>query len=218
MKKLLIITSFLAATVSFISCGGAHGNDPGDIYMPDMTYSRAYETYGYNNVHGEYDTLKARRIHYTATPVSGTIARGDMASNTTISGDSGYVKSTSVANPLASINLSPTQMKEAERIYLVNCAICHGSKLDGNGPLWKGGDGPYPAAPRNLLDDYSKALADGQMYQVITHGKGLMGSYASQLHPEQRWWVVNYIRSKQNGDDKGSKAATASTDSTKATN
>ncbi len=25
-------------------------DDPGDIYMPDMNYSRAYETYGYNNV------------------------------------------------------------------------------------------------------------------------------------------------------------------------
>jgi hypothetical protein len=26
-----------------------------------------------------------------------------------------------------------------------------------------------------------------------------MGSYASQLRPEQRWWVIKYIRSKQGG-------------------
>jgi hypothetical protein len=24
-----------------------------------------------------------------------------------------------------------------------------------------------------------------------------MGSYASQLKPDQRWWVIKYIRSKQ---------------------
>ena len=42
-------------------------------------------------------------------------------------------------------------MKEAERLYLVNCGICHGPKLDGNGPLWKDGDGPYPSAPKNLV-------------------------------------------------------------------
>src|SRR5919112_1933519 len=82
-------------------------------------------------------------------------------------------------------------------LYLVNCAICHGTNLDGNGPLWKGGDGPYPAAPRNLKDDYSKKLPDGQMYHVIMYGKGQMGSYASQVHPEQRWWIVKYIREKQ---------------------
>jgi mono/diheme cytochrome c family protein len=98
-------------------------------------------------------------------------------------------------------------MKEAERIYLVNCAICHGTKLDGNGPLWKGGDGPFPAAPRNLMDDYSKKLADGTIYHVIQYGKGQMGSYASQVRPEQRWWIIKYIRSKQG-------PATPATDST----
>jgi hypothetical protein len=35
------------------------------------------------------------------------------------------------------------------------------------------------------------------MYHVITFGKGAMGAYASQLRPEQRWWVIKYIRSKQ---------------------
>ena len=42
-------------------------------------------------------------------------------------------------------------MIEAERLYLVNCGICHGPKLDGNGPLYKGGDGPFLAKPANLV-------------------------------------------------------------------
>jgi mono/diheme cytochrome c family protein len=90
-------------------------------------------------------------------------------------------------------------MKEAERQYLIHCGICHGDKLDGNGPLWNNGNGPYPAAPRALNADYAKNLTDGHYFHVITFGKGAMGSYASQLKPEQRWWVIRYIRSKQGG-------------------
>jgi hypothetical protein len=50
------------------------------------------------------------------------------------------------------------------------------------------------------------------MYHVITYGKGQMGSYASQLFPEQRWWVINYMRSKQGpltGSDSSNTAAPA---------
>jgi mono/diheme cytochrome c family protein len=125
------------------------------------------------------------------------MARGDVSSFTLPGTDSGYAQAVSYKNPFDSVTITADQKKEAERLYLVNCAICHGTNLDGNGPLWKGGDGPYPAAPRNLKDDYSKKLADGQMYHAIVYGKGQMGSYASQLKPAERWWVINYIREKQ---------------------
>jgi len=196
MKKLLAITGFLALGTGMISCGGANGNDPGQAYMPDMWYSRAYETYNYNQNPETHD-LKSRGATYTGMPVRGTMARGDAYSFPIEGGDSGYVKAAAFPSPLANTTLTAPQMKEAERLYLINCAICHGSALDGNGPLWKGGEGPYPAAPRNLKDDYTKNLSDGQIFHVITYGKGQMGSYASQLHPEQRWWITAYIRNKQ---------------------
>lgn len=212
MKKLGIATGVLAMAAALLSCGGAEGNDPGRAYMPDMYYSRAYETYGYNNI-GDYQQLKKRGINYNATPPKGTVARGAMTGNFDFPAtDSGKAMAASYPNPLADFKMSDGQMKEAERIYLVNCAICHGTKLDGNGPLWKDGEGPYPAAPRNLLDDYTKALADGEIYHAITYGKGQMGAYSSQLHPEQRWWVINYIRLKQGGG--APKAPTADTATT----
>ncbi|ULT44442.1 cytochrome c [Niabella defluvii] len=89
-------------------------------------------------------------------------------------------------------------LKEAERLYLVNCGICHGAALDGNGPLFKGGEGPYSAKPATLVGDPAyEAMAPGTMFYSITYGKGQMGSYASQLTPKQRWEVVAYIKSKQ---------------------
>ena len=210
MKKLLAITGFLALGTGMISCGGAEGNNPGQAYMPDMWYSRAYETYNYNMDPKDHD-LKSRGANYTGLPVRGTVARGDAFSFPIAEGDSGYVQAATYPSPLANMTLTAPQMKEAERLYLINCAICHGSSLDGNGPLWKGGDGPYPAAPRNLKDDYTKKLSDGQIYHVITYGKGQMGSYASQLHPEQRWWITAYIRNKQGGGAAATGAAASDT-------
>lgn len=197
MKKITILSGIvLLMATAMVSCQGGSGNDPGNAYMPDMMYSRAYETYGYNDVNGEWDSLKARGIFYNAQPVAGTMARGDVDPYPFPNTDSGYAASAAFKNTDTAA-ITAAQLKEAERLYLVNCGICHGTNLDGNGPLWKGGDGPFPAAPRNLKDDYTKKLADGTIYHVIQYGKGQMGSYASQLRPEQRWWVIRYIRSKQ---------------------
>ena len=99
-----------------------------------------------------------------------------------------------VTNPVAAGTIN---MKNAERLYLVNCGICHGTKLDGNGPLWKGGNGPFPAAPKNFMDAAMKAMPEGTMFHSVTYGKEQMGSYASQLNTRQRWEVIAYIKSKQ---------------------
>ncbi len=203
MNKILIITGIAAVMIS--SCGGPR-RDEGRIYMPDMTYSRAYETYA------PTQNLKDKGINYTAMPVLGTIARGDSAPYLLPNTDSGYAGARSVTNPITS--MAPKQMMEAERLYLVNCAICHATDLQGNGPLYKDGTGPYPTMPRNLLDPYSKALSEGQMFHVVTHGKGMMGSYASQLNPNQRWMVVAYVRSKQAGSATGKDSAAAKTTNT----
>jgi hypothetical protein len=209
MKRIFIITSIFSSALAITGCGGAQGENPGQAYAPDMYYSRAYETYNYN-VDPESHDLKGRGAYYNASPVPGTVARGDAFTFPLPEGDSGYARAASFVSPLPGMTITPPQMKEAERLYQINCGICHGSALDGNGPLWKGGDGPYPAAPRNLLDDYTKGLSDGQIYHAITYGKGLMGSYASQVYPEQRWWITAFIRSKQ-GSGKAAADSTAAT-------
>ena len=95
-------------------------------------------------------------------------------------GDStNYVASKQFQNPLPA--LTTVQMKEAERLYLVNCGICHGMKLDGNGPLYKDGNGPFPSAPTTFGGDPSYEDAGRQMFYSVTYGKNVMGSYASQL-------------------------------------
>lgn len=200
MKKLAIISVSVLA-IGIWSCSDVK-RKPGHVYMPDMAYSRAYETYA------PIDTLERQGIFYNRTPVPGTIKRGELFPFPVAmdKGDSvNYKLAKAVVNPLAT--LDAIQMKEAERLYLVNCGICHGTKLDGNGPLHKrsdGTDGPYTAAPANLN---TKILAPGEIFYTMTYGKGQMGSYASQLSTTQRWMLVSYIKSKQGGGGGGAPAA-----------
>ncbi len=210
MKNLLGASVFITLGFGLFSCN-AEGDNPGHAYMPDMYYSRAYETYGYNDVGGERDTLKNRGIFYNAMPVTGTVARGDMLSYHLTNDSTGLTAANSLKSPLDTLAQTGAVMKEAERIYLVNCGICHGTALDGNGPLYNNGKGPYPAMPKNLTAADSKAFTDGHYFHVITYGKGSMGSYASQLTPQQRWWVIKYIRSKQGAGGSAMKDSTGTT-------
>lgn len=208
MRKLSIITLFVLAVLVW-SCTDVK-RDQSRVYMPDMAYSRAYETFA------SHDTLKAQGINYTATPVAGTVKRGEafpFPFKKDLEGDSvNYIASRQYPNPIAS--LTPEQTSEAERLYLVNCAICHGSKLDGQGPLYADGTGPYSAAPKNLIaDPVVSVMPEGQLFYSVTYGKNVMGPYASQLSTSQRWMVVKYVKMKQLEKQGGAKPATASKDS-----
>ncbi len=196
-KKLI---PFCLSLVVLTSCSDEVRRNPGKVYMPDMAYSRAYETYA--ETPEQKEALLKKGIHFSNIPVPGTIKRGtlmpfDLAKDAP--GDTvNYVAAKAVKSPLTAVD--SITLVEAHRLFQVNCAICHGTKLDGNGPLYKGGDGPYPAKPATLVGDAKyEAMPEGQMYYSITYGKNKMGSYASQLDTRQRWMVIAYIKSRQAG-------------------
>src|SRR3954462_15602517 len=179
MKKLSIISVCFLLAIVVSSCGD--NSKPGLDYMPDMKHSRAYETYA------DHANLSAKGVFYNNRPVAGTVSRGEELPYHLTNDSAGYAQSAGVADPLPKLN--DTEMQEAERLFIINCAICHGPALDGNGPLYNNGNGPYPAVPKNLTAPDAKAFSDGHYFFVITNGIRSMGSYASQLRPEQRWWV-----------------------------
>ena len=211
MKNKFIIAS-LSALAVFSACSDVK-RTPGKIYMPDMAESRAYESYA------DHSNLTEKGINYNSRPVAGTISREeempfhipmDQPGDTT-----NYTASKAVPNPYDS--LSKTDMEEAERLYLINCGICHGSDLKGNGPLYKDGNGPYAAKPAALVGDAKyEAMPAGQMFYSVAYGKNLMGSYASQLSRKQRWQVIAYIKAKQQASKaKAAPAPAAATATTK---
>ena len=195
MKRLTYITTILAAVIIVVtSCDNKR--KPGKIYMPDMTYSRAYESYA---VHDSTKfTLDASKkggsmIYYDSKPVAGTIKRGELFPYTLPNDSNGYKMSGTVKNPFDSA-ASKSDLAEAGRLFNINCAICHGAKGAADGPLATSGK---IGGVANLTQPTFVSMADGTMFHSITYGKNNMGSYSSQLSREQRWMIIKYIRTLQ---------------------
>lgn len=205
MKRL---TNFLAKAVMAIMVLISSCKDkrrPGKIYMPDMAYSRTFETYS------QLDSLKftsdvngkgGKQIYFNEKPAAGTIKRGELFPYTLLNDSNGYKMSADVPNPIDF--MTGAELGEAGRLYNINCGICHGEKGAANGPL-----SAKIGAIANLTLDQYKIMKDGTMFHSVTYGKNNMGSYASQLSRLQRWMVIKYIRTLQ-----GPATAAATTDST----
>lgn len=77
--------------------------------------------------------------------------------------------------------------------FEINCSPCHGRTGEGNGFVVQRG---FPAPPSYHVDRLRDAPV-GHFYEVITHGYGVMFSYAQHVKPEDRWAIAAYIRALQ---------------------
>ena len=194
MKKIAtLFVVIVTAAIAFVSCDSKR--EPGKIYMPDMGYSRGYETYAERDSSVFTTSIEERggsKIYYDNNPAPGTIKRGELYPYTLPNDSNGYKMSAAVPNPIA--DMTELEMKEAGRLFNINCAICHGEKAQGNGPIST--SGKIGGIANLTLDTYVK-MADGTMFHSLTYGKNNMGSYASQLSRQQRWMIIKYIRTLQ---------------------
>ncbi len=76
-----------------------------------------------------------------------------------------------------------------KEIYARNCLGCHGPEGVGDGPLAK------QSQPGLDLRPHVLAHSSGQIFVWVTHGLGSdMPSFEDQLSDEDRWNLVNYVR------------------------
>lgn len=184
LKTLFIVVAALSLGLIACNSGGKRRN-PGKNYAGDMWFSRAYEFYS-ENPNFTDDSITARR------PVMGTIARGHQLPDHLVEGDTNAYKAFTT-----NVKFSDAEVTEGRRLYNIYCGICHGTALDGNGPLYA--SGKFAAMPANLKGPNYVKMSVGQIYAAIKYGKNAMGSYASQLDQRQRWLVIAYIKQQQAG-------------------
>jgi cytochrome c553 len=77
--------------------------------------------------------------------------------------------------------------------FNIYCSVCHGRTGEGNGMIVQRG---FPKPPTFHQDRLRKA-PPGYIFGVITHGYGVMYSYADRVQPADRWAIVAYIRALQ---------------------
>jgi mono/diheme cytochrome c family protein len=94
-------------------------------------------------------------------------------------------------NPLA---VNTALLQRGRERFDIYCAPCHGRLGDGNGITKKIGVMPAVA---NLHDKRIVEMADGEIFNTVTYGKGLMGAAGPLLPTEDRWAVIAYLRALQ---------------------
>lgn len=87
-----------------------------------------------------------------------------------------------------------TLLVRGQQRYTIYCSPCHGQLADGNGMPKKIG---AMAVVANLHDKRIVELADGEIFNTISHGKGVMQAYGPQIPVEDRWAIVAYVRTVQ---------------------
>ena len=89
-------------------------------------------------------------------------------------------------------------------VYETYCLVCHGASGRGDGPI-SATNGQTPPGPffgvRSLVNDTIARRTDGYIYAVIVSGqvmgRGLMPVYGDKVRGNDRWDLVNYVRTLQ---------------------
>jgi mono/diheme cytochrome c family protein len=106
-------------------------------------------------------------------------------------------------NPVKS---SPEGLAEARKVFAYDCAMCHGAKGDGKGDIVES----MKLAMRDWREPTTLAnVTDGEIFYIITKGKGKMMAEGDRLAEKLRWNMVNLVRAMAaKGGEQKSAAAT----------
>ena len=124
-------------------------------------------------------------------PVEGTVARDEHF--LAVPENTGFVSGTTNFVATIPLKVTPALIARGQQRFQINCSPCHGPLGDGNGITRQFG----MAVVGNLHDPRIVQMSDGELFYVITHGRNLMGPYASQVVPEDRWAIISYVRALQ---------------------
>ncbi|HER07829.1 MAG TPA: cytochrome c [Bacteroides sp.] len=178
MKRTFICIAVFWMAVA--SCDRTRSSTGWD-YMPDMYYSRAYETYTSNPNFSDSMTMRV--------PVKGTVPREMIPFDYENNPEDRTAAGNDLVNPLEA---TVSNLERGRAAYGSFCASCHGAEGDGQGFLFTSGRYPYP--PASLVSEQAGALKDGAMYHTIAVGYGIMGAHGGMIRPADRWKIVLYIR------------------------
>lgn len=186
MRKMLCAA---AAVLALAGCG-EEKKERGIEVMPDMFHTPAYKSQTAGTV--EIDARDAqgqpirRTVHFPAmlTPPEGAMPRGAQPYPLAATDWAGARQ---LRNPLP---LDGQVLRRGQRDFLTYCAACHGRDGDAaNGYVAKSFGGIPSLNGLSALQ-----LSEGEIFHVLTMGKGRMGNVRAQLLPEDRWAVVRFVR------------------------
>lgn len=189
MNKLRILGTtaiVIAASIVITSCKDKRST--GWEYAPNMYEHKAFEA---DQANPNFKDGKTAQL-----PPAGTIPLGFKRFDYPNTRE-GYDKvSLEVTNLIAN---TPKHLAEGKKLFITFCSPCHGVTGQGDGLVVQHGYPPPPSYSKGQSSrgGAMKDLTDGKIYHTITYGVNAMGSYASQVAPEERWKIVMYVHHLQ---------------------
>jgi mono/diheme cytochrome c family protein len=195
MRSFLAIFALcVLATVGILGFRGTHFRRPPLYIFPDMERQPKLRP---QTANAFFDDGLSSRL-----PVAGTIARSQPirvgeklvyawqdspATTGLVTGTTNFVE----VNPLP---VTDELLQRGQQVFNINCAACHSKLGDGNGTPKRIN---AMAVVANLHDKRIVELADGELFNTISYGKGLMQGYAANLSIPDRWAAIAYLRALQ---------------------
>ncbi len=120
-------------------------------------------------------------------PVPGTVARGELREDAGFFEGKGPDGTFVAAIPLP---VDEAVLERGRQRYAIYCQPCHDPRGDGKGILFQRGNVPTASFHQDKIRQYP----DGQIFDVITNGSGLMPGYRWPIPPADRWAIVAWVR------------------------
>jgi mono/diheme cytochrome c family protein len=135
-------------------------------------------------------------------PVPGTVPIGGLKEDTAFFTGKGADGQFVATIP---VNVDEAVVERGRQRYVIYCQPCHDARGDGKGILFQRGNVPTASFHQEKIQKYP----DGQIFDVITNGFGLMAGYRWPIPPADRWAIVAHVRELERKRQSSATAAPA---------
>lgn len=161
-------------SLGVLGLGPCKHSQPNAVFMPDMVYSPAIKAQEEGN----------------RLPPQGTVPQGYQAfAYPSQAASVNEAAGRELKNPLKP---TPEVLARGKAVFDTYCMACHGPAGEGDGTIV-----PRFPRPPSLQADKIRGWKDGQIFHIVSVGRNLMPSYATQVEVGDRWAAIHYIRALQ---------------------
>jgi mono/diheme cytochrome c family protein len=125
-------------------------------------------------------------------PPQGTVPRERIVLNAALSAGKTGEPGHEIYVPTIPLKVDRPLVALGKKRFDITCGTCHGPLGDGDSIVAH----QMSLRPPPSLHKYADR-PPGYIFEVITHGFGMMASYAGELTVRERWAVVAYVRALQ---------------------